>query len=405
MLSCRREIESVQPQLNVVDAEELWLDQISHVLLGVYRDSLSLAEVNATIATEFYQDERVLFKDLLYPETSELYKTEKFKQLFPHEPRFGKRFLEVLNSGQYPFSERYSNHKGEGNPKARTSATSNALPPLPLDPDWMVKNSVNIYYPYSEAFVSTTKKITSVRPPSNYELPSNTGYRDVYTQICPTSNRTDCYRAWEPEPFTVNDEYAYNWPTHITNIAREPVRVSAISGGGSTSAGRRLVKVGAVKCTRQLDSIWNGGPDFHFVRAEAYVDVTSNAAGRQAECAETISRMSVRRERWVGINQIWDTNWVPERTEQALIVYEWDVAATYKFQVNPKIKIFGAEATAFNFEVTYTTYGEPRLFTQANIRYEDFWDLNKLDTGYGLRDGFAIYKGNSIYFNMPVQIY
>ena len=53
----------------------------------------ALYEVNATIFSEYYEDERVLLKDLLYHEFSPIYKSQKFKDYQSEVGLFKRRFF------------------------------------------------------------------------------------------------------------------------------------------------------------------------------------------------------------------------------------------------------------------------------------------------------------------------
>ncbi|HVK97262.1 MAG TPA: hypothetical protein VM368_05560 [Flavisolibacter sp.] len=71
------------------------------LLKVVYKEKRALNEVKAAILSGFYEDERVLLKDLLYPEHSELYKSQSFKKFGVEAGVFKKLFLEELDKGEY----------------------------------------------------------------------------------------------------------------------------------------------------------------------------------------------------------------------------------------------------------------------------------------------------------------
>jgi hypothetical protein len=73
------------------------LRDVSSILESVYQDPVALYEVNAAILSEYYADEQVLLRDLLYPESSQLYNSSSFLSRKPRIGAFRQAFIETFN--------------------------------------------------------------------------------------------------------------------------------------------------------------------------------------------------------------------------------------------------------------------------------------------------------------------
>ncbi|HYH56727.1 MAG TPA: hypothetical protein VD772_08955, partial [Anseongella sp.] len=150
-VSCSREIPEPRPEppaaadqrKPATEKERLLVNRIrdaAFVLNAIYEDPAVVAEVNAAIATGYYEDERVLLADLLYPENSVLCLQAQAKQAESGNAGtsirwglFSKRFREAAAS-----------LLTEAN-AARVVESAGGSGPL-------AGQGLSIYYPYSEEF-------------------------------------------------------------------------------------------------------------------------------------------------------------------------------------------------------------------------------------------------------------
>ncbi|MBC7922268.1 MAG: hypothetical protein H7Z75_14395, partial [Ferruginibacter sp.] len=140
LLSCSKEQEAVTPAVDnpqgaAIDEETVKarITEISVILRKIYQDPAVRAEVNAAIATGYYEDERVLLSDLLHPESSPVYQTAKFREL---RKKAGANFEDNL------FARRFREAADRSNPRARTTDEDDAY--------WTTPSGYIIYFPYSE---------------------------------------------------------------------------------------------------------------------------------------------------------------------------------------------------------------------------------------------------------------
>ena len=106
--SCRKNLkQDDEPTVRFPATEEeknqvALIIEVASILETVYQDSYAYYEVNTAIYSEYYEDERVLLKDLLFPESSPLYKSQAFLSFKAEKGRFSKVFFETMAKGNYP---------------------------------------------------------------------------------------------------------------------------------------------------------------------------------------------------------------------------------------------------------------------------------------------------------------
>lgn len=397
--------------------------EVAQILETVYQDPRAYYEVSAAIYSEFYDDERVLLKDLLFPETSDLYTSERFLKLRAERGVFRKIFLETLNKGNFPsLKSKLKNSTG-----GMTNENGFPEPPSIVVPDpsldiFSGSTGVAIYFPYSENFGTSFNQLyfdninkkptgpTATIVAADREADSGPG-QEPY--VCGTAiTRRLCFRT-----VTVNDSYAEGKATHIVSNGAEP----AIPAGTHGVAQVYLVYIGEVKCNKQYDrlisfngSLQCGGPDLRFCRGDAYL--TLNADQQIVSPQNTISvnlkRKDVRNGgRWKTVNALWDSNWEPDNLNQVFAIYEEDrtgtstmnatLSTTVTLQQSP-VNITGTRQVGFSF--VFKTQDE--IIRQLMWNRESFFQYNKggLNNGCGTRNGWTVYDCNvNVAYTMPTQ--
>lgn len=303
--------------------------EVSEVLADVYADPRALMEVNAAILSGFYEDERVLLKDLLFPERSELYNSGALSSLKTDTGRFRKKFCEIIDKGRFPLLS------AELKPTLRPllmngqsvvlednvpSALSTTLP-------------LSIYFPYSENFPNFRfsdsalpySKLASLMAPTlvytDREADVVPGRKPIY---CSTSVNKLCYY-----DVMVSDDFAEVNPTHIVMIGAVPASTSPAAPLKTELVTRTYN--GHSRLVRQMDKLVSftgngGGSEIKVCRVNAYLQRTDEQVTDFAGDVTTLqfTRADIKKKRWKRVYSIWDPNWNYQDIEQIYAVYEDD---------------------------------------------------------------------------------
>jgi hypothetical protein len=397
----------------------LVLKEVSSILQEVYVEPKAYYEVNAAIYSEYYEDESVLLKDLLFPDLSNLYKTEKFRKLKAEPGTFRKKFTEVLFAGDYTNLK-----KAMGIDPANINSRIQAAG-LPTDTAMQIysnSSGVAIYFPYSENFVVplTTSYFDNINTdpfgylatviPADREADSAPGSQPVRRKRT-VNNEIEWYIGYNS--ITVNDTYAETFPTHIVGVGAELRQLSPNQVGQVY-----LVQIGEVKCTKvnydKLISLGGylqgGGPDLRFCRGDAYL--TQNADQQITSPQNVVqanpTRKQCKKSQWINVYAIWDGNWEINNLNQVFAIYEEDKkgSKTVSLSVKTTVKldtVTSIEGTV-GFSWTFTT--EDDIIRQLGWNRESFYLYNQggLSNGCGVRGGWTVYDCNSfVSYTMPTQ--
>jgi hypothetical protein len=360
--------------------------EIASVLEQVYRNDSAYAEVNASIRSEYYADERVLLKDLLYPESSELYNAENFRKFNSGAGIFKRIFEEVLMNGNYPLlKDALSKDKpSEVVPKTSVVADYISL----NDPSAGIfsgETAVAIYFPYSANFSTLNLQVTAHATivAADREANAAPGKEPYY---CATGGNGICYKE-----VTVDDNYADSLPTHIVeNGARPKIFFTGIING-NTPAYR--VYQGWAKLTRQMDALFSftgngGGSEIKVARLSGYLKIQSEQVTGFSGDVVTLdfSRSDIRNGRWKRVYSIWDANWPLDNTEQVYAVYEDDTKGTRTFSgsLNTTVTLPGKLGKAGG-EVSYKIEAvtQDEIITQRKLDRESFFRQGMDNQGWG----------------------
>jgi hypothetical protein len=208
LFACKKEIQFNDSNTNeiakfpVTEIEKQRVDlikEVSLVLKEIYRNPYVVYEVNSTIKSEYYEDESVLLKDLLTPEKSPVYQSERFIATQSRKGAFKKAFAEELLKGNYPKLKIII-----GEPPSISSRLSYEWPIIdPTHEIWTDEYGVSIYFPYSENF-----------PFINPNDPNNNRENGNLVTIVSADREADSGPGWEPY-YVDYDPNGFNCPDNI----------------------------------------------------------------------------------------------------------------------------------------------------------------------------------------------
>ena len=315
--------------------------EVARILQEVYKDPAAYREVNATIYSGYYEDERVLLKDLLFPEYSSLYKTDSFKIYKSKVGIFKTKFMEQLGKGEYPLLKKYIPLQNMNPISAVTTIGS------PIDTAAEIfsnSSGVSIYFPYSETFRSSFT--------AAYFDDINTDPFGELATIAPVIANADS--AIGSQPFRVrfydvdgwnyninfrnvivNDAYAELKPTHVVGSGARPVSDPPIPPPTAPQIKRVFIGWAQLK-NKQYDKFFSfsngGGSEVKFCRVSAYLQLTNQQVTTFADQFEVqFKRRDINRGIWKRIYSVWDADWVVSNLEQIIAIYEDDTEGTKTF--------------------------------------------------------------------------
>lgn len=420
--SCKKHLTDKPMPAPPVPAKEAWLAKrirdIAEVLEQVYQNDTAYREVNAAIFSGYYADERVLLADLLFPESSPLYLTEKFRR-FGINGVFKRMFWSVLSHGAHPELQAAL---VAAQPQGRHPKTSVIADDMRLEAEPGLLNgtsAVAIYFPYSGNFVRTgeLRDVARIASPTIVGAAGETdfgGGHEPYT--CPGGSAAGCYRQ-----VTVNDEYAESRPTHIIETGARPV-VSEQSTPPQVGVTR--VYLGWARLTRQMDALISltgngGGSEIKVGRIDGYLKKEGEQVTSFSGDLFTLdyTRKEIRNREWKRVYTIWDPNWTAETTEQVYAVYEDDTKGTRTLSgslsasVNlPGKPSVGKASGELSYKVEVSTQDE--IITQRKLDRDSFLKYGRADQGWkfiadptdflpGAQD-WPIWDGGTIWqYSMP----
>ena len=343
------------------------IKQVGEILKKVYNDPKAYFEVNATIYSNYYEDERVLLKDLLFPETSTLYKSEKFKSLKVEPGFFKKKFLETLNAGEYTeLKKAMGMGISQSNSKAASAAAS-----IPTDTAAEIfsnSSGTAIYFPYSENFGSnfTASYFDAINSPDNryrYLATIVSSQADADSgpggepYVCGTKlNPTLCWRN-----LTVNDDYAEIHQTHIVGVGAQQRPLDPPPPPTPVPNVNRVYH-GWSRLTTQLDRLISftgngGGSEMKIARISGYLQFQDQQVVNFTGDVVTaqFTRKEIRKKRWKRVYSVWDADWVSNNLEQIYAIWEDDNKGTKTFTGSVTTTVSTGNSATIGFSINVMT--------------------------------------------------
>jgi hypothetical protein len=378
---------------------QLKLEQSAKIIAEVIKDKNILAELNQQIGEKLSitkSEESLTFKEL-FSDPSDL----KVASTNTNDPKvftidksltskFKSKYLEIAENKSYEHPEKYKQLE------VSSSMKTNAA--MMID-DMVNMDGAELYFPYSDVFNFNTY--------DNYTITSN-----------PIDNETENTGIiWnsdinEWENVIVNDDYAYKHPTLIVNINDD-----IIMDGGSPpltpSLGGKQILIGEVMSKKQYGELFTGGPQLVFCifkpgTLTAPFSVNNNSKefkDGMSTVIVSLTRKNVRKEEWVGKNQIAYSNWIPEHTGIHIGLYEDDSNNWFpqsKITFEPKVTFDKTSISVGKIE--FTGKGNDFIGQYSQDR-QSFFALNRtnqyLGTRTDIKGTWRIYVMGSVYYTMP----
>ena len=425
LFSCRKSLQEINdnavfPTIEDDKKKVALIKEVASILETVYKDPYAYYEVNTAIYSEFYEDERVLLKDLLLPESSALYKTQSFLSFKAEKGRFAKIFLETMKRGKYPLLQSQLNRFINKTNNSRDYAMI-AVPADTAIEIFSNSKGVSIYFPYSENFrvPLTTSYFDKVNTPP---------YITYLATIVAADREADSGPGKQPDKLnsdvlrfidvTVNDDYAEQRVTHIVGSGADPRTERPMQPQDVN-----VVFLGEVLCNKQYDNFINfshlngGGPDLRFMRGDGFLQpVSGQISNAQNTITVDLKRKDCRRGgRWKKVYAIWDSNWQTENLNQVFGIWEEDKSGTQAYTGTVSTTLTNGTTgtgtstgnttvSTIGYSISVTT--KDPIIRQMNWNRESFFMYNRggLNNGCGTKDGWTIYDCNqTVRYTLPTQ--
>lgn len=409
ILSCGKDvIPSLEPLAVFPKTEqekekaELHTD-FANILRKIYQSKEAFHEVQATIWSGYYQDERVLLKALLSPGTHPLYTRDAFKNFNIGKGAFKKQFDQLISENGFPLLGKYLEKAGyipgQDWPSGQSITQMHAVGSF--DPDLGSEDGLSIYFPYSENYRPVVQEsgenwLRATLVAADRDADEAPGLEPA---DCPAN---DCYT-----PVTVNDDYCEANIVHIAGSGA--IQAVPTSTGLPTTI--NMVMIGSVKCRNQYDHLISftgngGGSELRFVRADSYLEQNSNGQITSPKNVLSVncSRKDIRKQRWIEVNAIWDSNWEADNPEQVFAIYEEDNEGSRKLSGSIQAKIKSLTIEPIKYEFSVQTRDD--IIRQLGWKRNSFFAFNQggLNNGCGLLNGFTVYDCQlPVAYTMPVR--
>lgn len=420
-ISCRKisEAHDEQRTLHNLTANEEMAEKIALIseteslLQKVYVFSEVVNEVNAAIFSEYERDESISLLNLL-DTMSGLYRHEPFRRRPVSFGAFAREFRKAFKQGEYPHVSKVYGSILNGIIQRSSNLMANNVGVVDTVMESWILNNVKIYFPYSENYSSSYDPgspfindpnglvlVTTVA--ADREADSGPGSEPYVYWPDRSSPKEIRYRS-----VTVNDAYAENTrATHIINVADNVLDPPPPTTPPVSGVPVYKVFIGWVRCTRQLDkliSIENGGgPELRFSRGFAVMDANGQVTtGFPFIAYDGLKRKDVRRSRWKQILLLWDSNWKPEKVEQALGIWERDTRGTVTLN---SIVSYSSNGQTITTNVASTGQSQDAIIRNFGIDRNFFFSNGFVNQGWGFMQGWPIFDGSAdVSYTMPFEI-
>ncbi len=414
------------------------LGKVTTVFKELYKNNSNLKVVNGAIMARSYTDESILLKDLIYPQNSRLSSNKNFTD-----------YAAKQNISLNAFAANFWN---EAN-KRHDQSFNVFLDALKPSVNYRSTNEadgkeVTVYFPYSEAFeeVQYSDEVPRDHIPNpdteeteGTELPGNPtsepGNNMPITTLVTAAEDADEGIGYKPyydiygqlqyKEVIVNDDYAYENPTHIIGLnGVEPYQgiASEISAafppGGPIDLPdlQREVKqvyIGDVKSRKNYDALisWNGnggGSEIRFTRSDGFLKVDDGqvqASTHHLTGENSVSRDAVKKGYFVSYSSEWDFDWEALNQQQNLAIYEEDnrnhktfngsLTTTTSISVPiPPATIGNTITSTLGFVINFKS--DDYIIKQQNYNRDVFFILNRVNLEGQMHNGWPVRDKDAI---------
>lgn len=326
--------------------------QVTKALRKIYRNPMVVEEVNAAIATGYYEDETIALKDLLTPESSPVYQLQSFRNRVKSrgfEPGlFKKEFERELNI--------------KSNPSSKTSDL------------YFYDDGLSIYFPYHEDTQYNPYPITVVA------ATVDTDAANAQHPLCDDLNPTTY--SYCSQTVLVNDNYASTNPTHIVN---SNATVNTSNSNSAVCDGPFKLHVGYFKFLRgrQYDKLisWvdGGGSEMRFFVARTTQSNTTTNVIWGLEVEAYATRKKIKQGGWISVwLPVFNSAWPVNTTNVAFGIYEED------FHNSPTIYFTGnlnaKDNNGYSFTNIYSIGVSSKNSIISNNVRERSWFVTQFNT-------------------------
>lgn len=289
--------------------------------MTLYREKSNIREVNAAIYSALYSDESVLLSDLIFYSEGRLASSNKFGELCKsygiNPGQFAKEFWKEVAKTNDKDLNQYLQKIKNNSVRAKTDEAGEL-------------HELSVYFPYSEEFNFTSDPVYSLAT-ATADADEGWGYKSFY----------DDNGTIQWAQVVVDDDYAYNNPTHIIGVNG----IEAYDYTGQVldpnppvpPPGVNRVFIGEGLCKKQYDRLISftgngGGSEIKYCHLSAYLQPTNgHVTSFQDIASVNFSRSDIRNKRWLRTFIVWDDDWVLSDFEQYFAIYEEDNTNTVTF--------------------------------------------------------------------------
>ena len=304
-------------------------------------------------------------------------------------PMFREEFNNTLTKGNYYQSDLY------------VSSSKNARSEMKELEKFLTDNEIQVYWPYKEDWNGKGLPTITYVPLDNEDV--NEGFRLVKSG-----------NGYDVEEVIVDDAYAFANPTWILRQHR-PLPDNVLKAMKNSENNARVdgtarineVRIAEVRCTKQLDGLFSKGEtELYFVGAET----AGNGQAITREIYVELSRSDVANDRWKTQNKIFDTNWTPSETVNAISVVDYDrnkKEQTISGSVTYAPKDSEGKSTGPSVTASYSVKieSEQRPLYSNGIHRDWFFERNWSDLGKGIRTGRGVWDADPVQFTLSVGEY
>lgn len=342
----------------------------------------------------FYVDETILLKDLIFPASSELTKSERFiADARTHSvslKEFSESFWSIANNTKDQNFIQFLN-------TLNTSSDN-------------IEKQYSIYFPYSENFNLNTFDISII-----------SGIAD--TDEILGYNRIGSGSQTQYNLVKINDDVAEIKRTHIIGkngtTLRSNTSVSTLAGfqpgpGIVTPGLPREVKqvfVGDVKCKKQYDALVSfsgngGGSEIRFVKGDGYLStVGGQITAVPISGPHKHTRKQIRNENWIDWTAEFDMDWEEDNHQLFLAIFEDDNRNSQEINasVGTTVKIDSSTSITGSVGVKLTFYLDDDLIHETKLNRDVFFVLNRSST-YSLCGMYDGWPKRNCYSNVEFSL-
>lgn len=362
--ACENQV-AVNPKVATDAARKAELVNLSEVLRKVAWEVEAKKELMVAIASGYYEDEQVELNDLLSFSTAAIYRDDRFVKLAA---------ATKVTPGS--FARSWRKFYSDGTQQGRTDGIT-------------VNSDVVIYFPYSDAFVSTAAVTTS-----NVTVVPATVDANSVEVVGP-----------DGELVVVNDAYASQNPVLIVQPGEATIAETGVIPSPAT------VFVGYVRCVKQYDALISftgngGGSEIMIGRSSGYLSYNSNMQITNFEgdlIQVAFKRSEISNNSWRRLYSIWDHNWEPEVSSQLLSIWEDDTKGTKKFDVSFETNVKTPKGD-FKMSVKFSNEVSTQddIIRQLEVDRLALFTNGKKNMNFGFKDFWPIYDGGgNVSFTLP----